>query len=112
MSEETGLKNEVGEYWIWLGYDDIGMFHARRSETGGMVLIGGSQRPFNADQVELLVKFLQGQLPILRSLEAGHTYHGENPQLPITLQSGDTVTFESTYKYPYYDSDEVKNADS
>jgi len=67
--EERGLKNAVGEYWIWLGYDDIDMFHARRSETGGMVLVGGSQRPFNTDQIELLAKFLQEQLPILRSLE-------------------------------------------
>ena len=66
---ERGLANEVGEYWIWLGYDDIGMFHARRSTTGGMVLIGGSQRPFNADQIELLANFLQEQLPILRAME-------------------------------------------
>lgn len=98
MTEETGLENEVGEFWIWLGYDEEGMFHARRGETGGMVLVGGSQKPFNADQIELLAKFLQGQLPILRSLEAEHTYHGVNPELPVTMQSGDTVTFQHTVK--------------
>lgn len=63
--------NEVGEYWIWLGYDGFNSFHARRA-NGGMVLIGGSHQPFTADQIELLVEFLQGQLPALRSIEAGN----------------------------------------
>jgi hypothetical protein len=68
-STDTGLRNDVGEYWIWLGYDDTGMFHAKRTKAGGMVLVGGSRRPFTADQVELLVNFLQKQLPIMRSQE-------------------------------------------